>query len=174
MSFDTALQSTLVHEGGYAEPPAVEQPTNFGITQRTFDHWRKQRGMQTEDVRHILPAEVRDIYLNWYWEPSLADLITDESWPEKKVLAEKYFDLSVNLGLFKACELMQLACGDVGHPTIVDGKPGPNTVGSVNACDPVNLLIALKQRAVDYYHELVNKKPSLGGFLRGWIARAES
>lgn len=169
MSFDSALKITLAHEGGYVDDSADPGgATNFGVTQRVYDDWRVRNGYPKQAVIDITGPEVVEIYHDGFWVPSEAQRINDP------IVAAKYFDLCVNIGIAKGCELLQLACGDVGHPTMVDGIPGTNTIASANACNAESLLIALKERAIEYYRDLANRKPQMEKFLRGWLARAES
>lgn len=168
-AFDIALTKTLAHEGGKSDDPADPGGrTNQGVTQKVYDRWKISKHESLRDVWDIDPHEVTTIYLELFWIPSMAGAIDNQD------VANKYFDVCVNTGLRNGCEMLQMACSDAGHPTIIDGDPGSNTLHSVNSCDPQNLLIALKQRAVEYYRDLVARKPSLGRFLNGWTNRAMS
>ncbi len=71
MSFQTALAHILRWEGGYSDHP--DDPggaTNHGVTQATYDAWRKGRGLPTRSVREIAREEVEAIYQERYWTPS--------------------------------------------------------------------------------------------------------
>lgn len=68
--FERALQWVLLHEGGYVDDPADPGgATNYGITQRIYDAWRRRQGLAPKPVREITPQEVHDIYKAFYWEP---------------------------------------------------------------------------------------------------------
>jgi len=65
--FELALSFTRKWEGGFVNHPADPGgKTNFGITQRVFDAWRKSWGLPTLDVRMIGREEVAQIYFHNY------------------------------------------------------------------------------------------------------------
>src|SRR6516225_7672433 len=71
-NFEACLKEVLKSEGGYSNNP--HDPggaTNHGITQRTYDIYRA--GVKRQDVRHITPFEVEQIYRRYYWDPILGD-----------------------------------------------------------------------------------------------------
>lgn len=104
--FERALRFVLKWEGGYSNHP--QDPggaTNFGITQRTYDSWRKSKGLPTRDVRDINREEVAQIYREWYWNP----LDIEGQNPALQLIA---FDSAVNHGVGKAKEFLQSSQGD--------------------------------------------------------------
>ena len=106
MSFDRALAFVLRWEGGYSDHP--EDPggaTNMGITQGTYDAWRKRRGLPPRPVREITREEVAAIYRERYWAPLGCDKLPAD-------LALMVFDCAVNQGPAKARELLERSGGD--------------------------------------------------------------
>lgn len=94
--FSKALQFVLRFEGGYSNHPNDRGgPTNQGITQLTYDAYRKLNGQKLNDVRYLANDERDAIYYYNYWRPLCAD---EMSWPENLIL----FDFAVNSGLSRA------------------------------------------------------------------------
>lgn len=156
--FDTALERTLKYEGGYVNNPLDRGgATNYGVTQRTYDTFRKTTGKAPQSVDLIGDDEVRTIYHDDYWKPCNCDALPD-------FLAAAVFDMAVNSGVWNACLALQRAV----HVQ-ADGVIGDNTLRSVNATPNV-LKVFLKQRG-HLVAEDVQTRPSQSAFLGGWIDR---
>lgn len=94
-AFRTALSFTLKWEGGFVNHP--KDPggaTNYGITQATYDSWRKRQGLPPKPVREITLEEAEAIYRTRYWD-SLPARYAEKDLP----LALALFDYAVNGGL---------------------------------------------------------------------------
>jgi len=106
------------------------------------------------------------IYQEHFWLPSrVRELKTD--------LRHHYFDHCVNAGQRNGVRVLQQACskaslnGADGNPVDVDGLIGTNTISAAN-----RLLVGLlRQERLLYYHDLVERKPELGRYLKGWSLR---
>ncbi len=95
-TFEKALAFTLKYEGGFVDNPADRGgPTNQGITQKTYDAYRKQQGLSSQDVRKLSVAERDWIYRRNYWDACKCD-----SKPPKLAIA--CFDFAVNSGPSRA------------------------------------------------------------------------
>lgn len=95
-NFKKALAFTLKWEGGYVNNP--DDPggaTNQGITQRTYDLYRKDHNLPPLSVKHIQVPEVEKIYADYYWLPARC-----ESLPLKNAIAT--FDFAVHSGVRRA------------------------------------------------------------------------
>ena len=103
-NFEACLAHTLQYEGGHSDDPYDPGGrTNKGITQRTYDAFRKMNGLRRRDVYKMLDAEMHEIYRVEYWDavkadelPSGADMVV--------------FDAAVNSGVEQALKWMA-ACG---------------------------------------------------------------
>lgn len=105
--FHLALQWLWPVEGGWYDgsDPRDRHPTNFGITQATYDDWRDFLRLPRQGVRAITKAEASEIYWHWYWlRPGCHHL----TWP----LALVHFDAAVNHGTGHAVRLLGRAQGD--------------------------------------------------------------
>lgn len=96
-AFRSALDQVLRWEGGYVDHP--QDPgaaTNYGITQATYDAWRRQHGLATLPVLQISPEDVRAIYHDHYWLKAGCDQL------DPPALALVVFDAAVNSGVGNA------------------------------------------------------------------------
>jgi lysozyme family protein len=158
--FIASLPFVLRWEGGFVDHPADPGGrTNKGVTQRTYDQWRVRQGLPRRDVRFIEDDEVERIYEAGYWFPPRCDLLARQ-------LDLVQFDTAVNMGPRRAVRMLQAAVG-----ADVDGDFGPETARRVAASDVGETLRRYCDRRESYYRELVQRRPELGVFLRGWLNR---
>lgn len=158
--FDPAFEFLLPHEGGLVDDP--DDPggiTKYGISKLTYPE---------VDVANLSVEDAAAIYKRDWWDAHNYDCITDQK------IANKVFDLAVNMGASQAHKILQRACGDCGNPTVVDGKFGPNTLAAVNASDATTLLDYMRIHAREFYQDLVRRRPSSQKFLAGWLKRADA
>lgn len=154
--FDDALPLILQYEGGFADDPADPGgATNKGITQAVYDAWRSAKGQVRQSVQLISDQEVHDIYFRRYWQAGHCDALP---WP----LSLAHFDACVNAGTAQATKFLQRAAGIPD-----DGQWGPQTVAAGPSAPLADLLL----ERVRFYDLLVQGKPSLGKFFRGWVNR---
>ena len=155
--FEPAIAFVLAHEGGYSNNPADKGgPTNFGLSQRQYP---------TMKMRSLTREQAIEIYRRDYWLTIYEQIVN-------QAVANKVFDMAVNMGPGIAHRLLQRACIDCGQPVGVDGVVGPVTIKAVNKIMPFDLLQALRQRAAERYHEIAAADPTQTVFLKGWLDRA--
>lgn len=139
-NFPQALRWVLQHEGFFVNHP--KDPggaTNRGITQRTYDAFRRSRSETPRDVRAIEEAEVRQIYREQY-----ADAVWFDRLPSG--LDYALFDFAVNSGPARAVKALQNIVG-----VRTDGIMGNRTLAAVKAHDSgqvITLLCDARQRFV--------------------------
>ncbi len=105
--FDKMLKQILSYEGGYVNDPNDSGgKTNKGVTQKTYDGYRRQKGLPLRSVREITDAEIKDIYYKFFTE-SGADKIDNPR------MALMVFDTAVGSGTSKAKELFRKSGGDI-------------------------------------------------------------
>jgi hypothetical protein len=92
-AFLAALLWLWPAEGGWYDGSQAfdTNPTNFGITQNTYNDWRDHLRLPRASVRTITRAEAQQIYLEWYWRAGGCDALP---WPLQLV----HFDACVNHG----------------------------------------------------------------------------
>ena len=151
--FDSAIEKTLAHEGGYVNDPADPGgETNYGISKRAYPHL---------DIATLTRDQAIAIYHRDYWTAPGIDQI------QNPALAAKLFDLGVNMGTRRAVKQLQQAINHFYINLSIDGILGPATAATVNDFPhPTALLMALKIEAGNHYIKL--GKPR---FLAGWLSR---
>ena len=143
LRFDSILGETAKYEGGYTEE--MEQPTNLGVTQDTYDSYRKEEKLPLQDVKNIEGEEAKNLYhRNYYVKPQFNKL-TDG-------LAEIMFDFGVHSGPARATKALQKTIG-----TKEDGKIGPKTLKATEKYIEENGEKETIQKVVDDRVELMRK-----------------
>ena len=115
--YNEALKRVLVHEGGYVNDPRDPGgATMKGVTQRTYDGYRKRLGLPSRPVSQITSAEVGEIYRRQYWAAVRGDELPAG-------IDYVLFDGAVNSGPVQSIKWLQRALG-----VSVDGVLGEATV----------------------------------------------
>lgn len=163
--FEKALAHVLAMEGGYDDDPADPGgPTNRGITladlagARGLVQGSGTRDGLLRDLKSISFEEVRRIYLQRYWRPSLAGQLPPP-------LAVMHFDCAVNMGVGTAARMLQDAVG-----ADIDGDIGPLTLAAVARAEIATALDRYAERRRLRYRSL----PTFTRFGRGWLNRVEA
>lgn len=145
-----AIEEVLKNEGGYSNNPEdAGGETKYGISKAAFPDL---------DIKNLTLDQAKDIYLKFYWH---YDALISQR------VANKLFDLTVNIGQTHAVRLLQLALGAIqAGPIVADGKWGAQTMEAANAADENRIMDELKARACVYYADL--NQPN---FLLGWVRR---
>ncbi|MCS7251909.1 MAG: glycosyl hydrolase 108 family protein [Anaerolineae bacterium] len=144
-SFEEAYAFIRKWEGGYVNDPDDRGgPTNMGITQATYNRYRRDQGLPPQDVRHITPEEAEAIYRRYYWEASGAATLP-------RPLGMVHMDTAVNMGVERAKQFLGEALKR--HPE-----------------DPQAALETYLDLRLNRYLELA-QDPSQRKFLNGWLNR---
>jgi len=158
--FDEALQLTLGYEGGISNDKADRGGlTQAGITQRTYDAWRRVRRLPLRAVTLIEPEEVRTIYFQLYWLAAHCDELPGQ-------LAKCVFDASVNHGPTRAIRLLQLSIGITD-----DGQFGPQTRRALEHADENATITIYLDAREDFYADIIEADPTQVRFKDGWRNR---
>jgi lysozyme family protein len=182
--FTKAIGVILNHEGGLVDHPSDPGGiTNFGISMKfvvgelkadgdkdgfldgDFDH---DGQITRDDIKNMNVHQAVDIYKRYWWDKFHYELFKDDD------VATKVFDCSVNMGDPRAHKLAQKAANDCGTQPqlVVDGDLGSRSFHGINEIDPQEFVKALCRQQAAFYKSLVDQKPSMGVFLKGWLARA--
>lgn len=153
-------------EGGYSNRKADRGgPTNRGVTQKTYDTYRKRAGLSLRDVRLITHDEVVGIYRTMFWGPVKAGVLPPP-------LDLYVFDMAVNSGPGRAAKTLQNILG-VG----ADGAIGPVTIGALQEEVAAGRLPELCRNylsaRLEFYDEIVAGDPTQAENLNGWENRIE-
>lgn len=169
-SFDVSFPTMLKHEGGFVNDPVDPGgATNKGVTMGTFQSCAKQYlGIEPtlENLKALTDAQAGKIYKPLYWDKVRGDDIALQE------LASIVFDFQVNSGA-NAAKLLQKVLNEMGAtpPLTVDGNIGPGTMAALTGMDQKAVYRRYKQGRIDYYQDLVARRPALGKFLKGWLNR---
>lgn len=164
--FDQCLNVILRFEGGLSDVRGDKGGlTNCGITQATYDQFRKDSSLLSRSVAQITPDEISSIYKTYYWFAAKCHLL-----PEPLDLYT--FDAAVQHGPGRAVKQLQTALG-----TDADGQLGPKTIEALQEevkagqiRELADHLIAIR---LDFYHAIVDHDPSQVKFIAGWESRID-
>lgn len=174
--FDKAIPLVMVHEGGLSDNP--KDPggiTAYGWSLRAL----QARGIDIDGDGDVDRDDVLALYRKG---PAAAEALYDrEIWEKQgyaalasQDVANKIFDMAVNMGEGTANMIAQKAAVSLGATLAVDGVFGPKTVAAINALEPPRFMVAYKRLLVARYQEIVRRHPELAVFLPGWLTRANA
>ena len=179
--FGPAFAKVIELEGGFVDHP--DDPggaTNLGIflrflqteTEYEFGDIDNDGDLDYEDIRNMTMKAASDIYKKHWW-----DKYGYHSIPSQPV-ANKIFDMAVNMGARQAHKLLQRAINCVlgQHLLVDDGLLGEKSSQAMGAAiqQPIALLAALRAQQEGFYRLLVAKNDKFNAFLNGWLNRAIS
>lgn len=183
--FDLAIPFVIKHEGGlFYDPVDPGGITNHGISMQFLKSLARQYPeiipeldtnqnhlLDTSDVKALTLDKCIHFYQIYWWDQYGYGNIQDQA------LANKVFDLSVNLGPKVAITLLQKTYNQSQNSLAlaIDGVLGPQTLQKINALNQEQIKALLNtfcDLAADYYRNLVKKHPVLKKFLKGWLKRA--
>lgn len=145
-----------ISEGGFVnhkdDPGGA---TNYGVTQKTFDRWRKSRDEPTASVRNLSHAEALQIIEFQFFDKVAADRLPSG-------LDYATADYSVNSGPAKAAKDLQRV---VGVPA--DGVIGVQTLAAVRAMPTEDVIRQLCERRWAFMQSLKH----FDSFKSGWRTR---
>ena len=128
--------------------------TRYGISQRAYP------GI---DLSKITLDEAIEIYKIDYYDKLKLEQVLNDS------LRWKIFDIAVNMGVGRACKIVQEA---IGVP--VDGLIGSVTLTAINFSDPESLLKKIEKLQIYHYAIICRANEIQYKFLKGWNRRAFS
>jgi lysozyme family protein len=102
---------------------------------------------------------------------------------ESQAVANKLFDMAVNMGVRQASVLAQRAVNAVGDSgerpagrerLREDGVVGARTLAAINALDGEKYIAALRELSADFYRHVAALHPAESVDVKGWLRRAEA
>lgn len=154
-NYPRCLANTLNEEGGWTNDPRDPGgPTMYGIIQREYTKYRREKGLYDQSVRYISQQELQDIYRGNYWAPVVGPL-----WP--KGSDQIVFDIAVNAGLGRANRIMAYALrtNELDYTKLA--------ARATSFTDRVGIVQRACDRRASFYRGL----RTFGVFGRGWLAR---
>lgn len=160
--FNKAIPFVLKWEGGFGH--FKEDPggaTNRGITFALFKEYAARLGLlpNIDGLKSLTEDQAKQIYKLRFWDVMKGDQIINQN------IANIIFDAFVNSGKWG----LKLAQKEVGSTP--DGEFGPKTLQALNAAAPKMLFGAIKEARITYYNNLVERKPHMNIFHKGWLNR---
>ena len=173
-NFNLALSKVLSHEGGYVnDPDDLGGETYKGIARNSHGSWlgweiidqsKKDKSFPGNLVNNFnLQQSVEQFYLKTFWQPLKADQIQNQT------SSESVFDFAVNSGLSTSIRLVQSIVG-----TKIDGIMGEQTLNKISSMDFGYFQAALTVAKMEYYMNIIRRRPTSKKFLLGWISRSLS
>lgn len=185
--FDAAYALTMNNEGGYANSKAdTGGQTYMGISRVYNPHWLGwpvvdtvvAKAKSTDEINHQLGGNdqlqrnVQAFYKTNYWSVNSLDQIASEK------LAQKLFDIGVNMGVTTAARMLQEALNLTNvnerlyKDTDVDGQVGGETLRLTNAHPkPAILYRVIQGLQAERYIKLLRAKPGQEVFAGSWFSR---
>jgi len=163
--FEKAIPNVLKWEGGYVNHPSDPGgATNRGIILTVFKKYAAELGLtpDVDGLKKLTEEQAKIIYKRQFWDLMRGDEIRDQQ------VADIIFDGFVNMGR-NALKIAQRVMGET-----IDGQFGPSTISTLNAASGRIFFDSYKDARVMYYKNLVDKKPSMQVFLKGWLNRINS
>lgn len=184
--FEKAFDETMWHEGGYANDPDDRGGETYrGIARKFHDNWSgwtiidnlQANGVDSANFRmnDALQNMVKLFYQKNYWDKFVGKEIANQE------VANKLFDISVNMGVGRAKRFLQEAInllnrnGNLTPDIAVDGLVGSKTIAGLSdlfkAGDEKNVLKVLNLLQSEKYLVICRRDPTQEKFLRGWMSR---
>jgi lysozyme family protein len=179
-NFADALKKTLKNEGGYSNKNTDRGGETFaGISRNNFPKWsgwkiidkyseQKDKPRELSAILFKIPELnelIQEFYEHTFWEPIHGYEIISQ------IIANKLFDLSVNMWITSAVKCLQKAL----LMEEIDGIIGKETLAKVNGyvtSEAINeLLLKFCYQAESYYQAIVKNNQSQKVNLKGWLSR---
>ena len=172
-AFESAVEHVMLYEiGGFVN---VNDPGVIDGTDRRACGWSNDptdAGGETKygiaknanpsvDVTDLDWDGAKAIYYKSYW-------LTGHCGDLPGCIAVLHFDGAINNGPATAAKFLQNAVN-----VIADGAIGPGTIAAVNAGDPIDICNAICDQRVQYYKNIVARKPEQAKYLAGCMRRIE-
>ncbi|MBZ5490710.1 MAG: hypothetical protein LAO76_07245 [Acidobacteriia bacterium] len=166
--FKTAFLFTLQHEDSTRSGKVTVDAggrTRFGIAEKFHPDLPEE--FFTGPAEDAL-AEAEKIEEREYWDTMCLAQVENQN------VANKLFDIGVNMGVRQATVYAQRAVNSQGRQLTEDGKMGPRTLAAINAMDPQTSYGLLCQFSIWHYRHIATNNPAQSMNLAGWLKRAEA
>lgn len=158
----TAINKVLLTEGGYVNHPADRGgPTNWGITQKTYESWIG-RSSSLQEIINMPKETAIAIYKANYWDRVGGDFI------KSYAVAYAIFDQAVNRGIDASLRQAQKVLG-----ISQTGNLSNEFISAINLINPQTFIDSYLVLSEQAYKTIVANNPSQAIFLTGWLNRVE-
>ena len=157
--FEKSFLFILKWEGGYVnDPNDPGGETKYGISKKAYPNL---------DIKRLTIDDAKEIYYQDYWLKASCDII--EQYSGK--IAFFHFNASVNLGIKRAIKILQKSITRQGYSLLIDGIIGNQTLSFLKSSNAEWLYDTYCTYISTYYVKLVQQRPKLKIYLRGWLNR---
>jgi lysozyme family protein len=169
--FKLAFLFTLQHEDATRSGKVTIDAggrTRFGIAEKF--HPRLREEFFTGPAEEAL-AEAEKIEEYEYWDSMKLAAVENQN------VANKLFDMSVNMGVRQAAIYAQRAANSLSAADaklVEDGEIGAKTLAAINNANPIVYYHALCELSAAHYRHVAAVNPGQAMNLAGWMKRAEA
>jgi len=158
-NFQEALNFILKHEGStYFHDPVSGEKSKYGITEKLLINIK----YGITNPNNLQMSDIENVYMTVFWN--------NLSQVKSQLVANKVFDMMVNMGTGQAVKLLQASLNSMGAACVIDGKLGPHTMIILNSADEDKLLSELVLQCESFYKRIA--KGNNAKYLKGWLTRA--
>lgn len=158
--FDMAIEKIFENEGGYVfHPSDPGGETKYGISKRSYPK---------VNIHDLTKEQAKMIYKKDFWDRLGLDEVGESR------VAFEIFDTAINCGIKRAVLIVQKSLNFLGEDLRLDAKLGRITLMMINKWskkDPLAFLKILNGFQFMWYHRIIENRPALGKFARGWMRR---
>ncbi len=163
---EDSMPFLIGNEGGYAEPPMIDQPTNMGITLKDLQGFRGSGVVTAQDLRNLTKMEATEYYRHYYWDLMCLDKVTDQN------IASVIFDTGVLHGPVVAVKYAQKVLTFLAFLIDVDGLMGKRTIAALNTAYRGLFIPRYESLVFASYEAIIAAHPEDEKYRDGWEARA--
>jgi lysozyme family protein len=167
-------------EGGYVNHPNDRGgATNLGVTQRVYDHYRRDSGQPQQSVRYITKEEAHTVYVQGYWNQVKGNQLPP-------LTAISLADFAYNSGPANAIHEMKRFLCENGYDIPMTGedrdvkneKLDAKTIAAIqnytSKYSDESLAQGINSERREFVNGIVKHRPSQSVFLDGWNNRINS
>lgn len=185
-TFKQAADIILSHEGGYVNDPVDKGgETNFGITKKTYDGWRKKRGLSPIDtMANIDWDDAQEFYYDALWKKNNLHKIEDPDTAigmmdmlmggPRRVLQLRQVLSVVAPMLLNFEEMGRDSIDTTGRARFAFNGYLAMIINQLNKKAPGIVLMLTALMRASHYLKIAQEEPAQQKFIRGWVDRAFS
>ncbi len=169
-NFEKALDLVLQSEGGFSInlfdngnklPDGRQGCTNKGITQNSWEEF-VGHPVTHNDMRNLTHEQIAKFYKAKFWKLAKCDELPSG-------VDYVVFDFAVNSGVGRAIKTLQQTIS-----VQADGLIGRITLSKLDEYNPMAFISKFSEKKIEFYQDLVARKPDQQIFLKGWLNRVSS
>lgn len=176
LNFDEAFKQIAKYEGGYGNDPHDSGGETYcGISRRFHPNWHgwyiidNNKPIRYNKTLDCLKEDVYNFYKERYWHK-----LIDQVYNQK--LSEELFDVSVNMGSYRAIMFLKSSLKSMSYDIKVDGILDNITLRILedNRNDTTfmdSLTVKVNELQKNRYYQIIRNNPSKVKYLKSWLRR---